>query len=92
MASIKEFKKDINYVTSELVIECFTYNYLFPEKNHEPLAKVISESLAMRNELIKQVNQVKPTNENPAKKQFKSIRESFVKKTEDLVKQLEKLS
>ncbi len=92
MTSIKELKKDINYVASELVIECFTYNYLFPEKDNEPLAKIISDSLVMRNELIKQVNQVKPSGENPAKKQFKDIRKSFTERIEDLVKRLEKLS
>ena len=91
MASIKELKKDINYVASELVIECFTYNYLFADKNHGELAKIISDSLAMRTELIKQVNHVKSTSENTAKNQFKEIRKVFNEKIENLVERLEKL-
>lgn len=91
MASVRNFKKDINFVTSELVIECFTYNYLFPEKKHDDLAKIISDSLALRSDLFKLVNAVKTSKNNTAKNQFKAIRNSFIERVEDIVKRLEKL-
>ena len=91
MASVRNFKKDINYVTSELVIECFTYNYLFPEKKHDELAKIISESLELRTDLFKLVNAVKTSKNNTAKNQFKAIRVSFNERVEKIVEKLEKL-
>lgn len=91
MASVKNFKKDINYVTSELVIECFTYNYLFPEKKHDDLAQIISESLELRTHMFKLVNAVKSSKDNTAKNQFKAIRNSFNDSVEKIVGKLEKL-
>jgi hypothetical protein len=92
MASIRNLKKDISFVTSEIVIECFTYNYLFPDKNHEELAKIISDSLEMQKDLLHQINAVKKDKEISAKKQFKEIRKQFKQKIEDIVKRLNALS
>ena len=91
MANIRGFKKDINFVVNELVIESFTYNYLFPEKHNDELAKIISDTIVMGDELLKNVNSVKPSKENPAKKQFIEIRKSFLEQTEGFVERLEKL-
>ncbi len=91
MANIRNIKKDISFVVNELVVECFTYSYLFPDKNKEELATIISETLEMGNELTTLVNQVKGTKDIPAKKQFKKIREEFDKKIVNLVEKLEKL-
>jgi hypothetical protein len=59
MANIRNLKKDINYVTSELVVECFTYNFLFPEKSQDELAAIISDSVNMKAALIQQINVAK---------------------------------
>jgi len=91
MANIRRLKKDIAFVASEVIIECFTYNFLFPEKNQEALASIISESLTMHSDFIKEINQVKATDDNPAKKQFGKIREKFNIKLNELVDKLEKL-
>ena len=92
MASIRNFKKDINYVISEIVIECFTYNYLFPENKQDVLAKIISESLELRTDLIKQVNLIKSDKDNSAKKQCGAIRKDFIDKVETVVAKLEELT
>jgi len=90
MASTRLLKKDINDVTNELIIECFTYNYIFPEKIQDDLAQIIAETIEMRSDLLTKVNQVKPSKENPAKKQFKKINDDFNEKIENLVERLEK--
>ena len=92
MANIRSLKKDISFVTSEIIVECFTYNYLFPDKNHEELAKIISDALEMQRELLLKINAVKRNKEIPAKKQFKDIRISFKTAVEELVKKLNELS
>ena len=55
MASIKELKDDINYITYDLINECFTYKNYHPEKDGE-VDKVIKEIIKLRNELIARTN------------------------------------
>jgi hypothetical protein len=55
MASIKELKDDINYLTYDLINECFTFKIYHPEKA-SAADKAISEIIRLRNELIHRVN------------------------------------
>ncbi len=55
MASIKELKDDINYLTYDLITECFTFKIYHPEKGSKA-DKAISEIVKLRNELIYRVN------------------------------------
>lgn len=55
MASIKKLKDDINYITYDLINECFTFKNYHPEKDTET-DKVIREIIKLRNELVVRVN------------------------------------
>ncbi|PKP08012.1 MAG: hypothetical protein CVU09_17595 [Bacteroidetes bacterium HGW-Bacteroidetes-4] len=90
MASIRAFKKDINYVTSELVIECFTLNYLFPEKNQDELASIISDSVNMKLNLLNKINQTRSQNK-ANKTEMKKLRLEFKNEVESLVGRLSKI-
>jgi len=87
MASIKELKDDINFLTYDLISECFTYKIYHPDKGGTA-DKVISEIIKLRNELIHRVNN--PEDKNDARKlrsYFKKIKADLGK----LVKLVEKL-
>ncbi|MGE4289481.1 MAG: hypothetical protein AB7E36_12390 [Salinivirgaceae bacterium] len=90
MASIRTFKKDINYVTSELVIECFTLNYLFPEKNQDELASIISDSVNMKLNLLNKINQSR-SEKKADKTEMKKLRMEFKNEVESLVGRLSKI-
>ena len=89
MASIRLIKKDIDYLLSEVVADCYLAIYFHPEKKDE-IVKVMEEAVELRNKLFDWVN-------NPAekhsitliKKHFRYIREELFSKMEEL---LEKLS
>jgi hypothetical protein len=89
MASIKELKDDINYITYDLINECFTYKHYHPEKDGEA-DKVIKEIVRLRNELIARMNH--PEGKGDRKKMrayFNKIRSDLgklVKLVEDLGK------
>lgn len=91
MANIRGLKKDINFVVNELIFECFTCNYIFPEKNNDELATIISETLVMGDELLAKVNHVKSDKGNSAKKQYNEIRKTLTEKTEKFVERLDNL-
>jgi hypothetical protein len=92
MANVRDLKKDVDYVISEIVIECLTYNYIFPDKEKEKLANIIAESVELKEELIVRINKTKHDSESPKKKQFKDIRSFFNKRIEDIVVELGKLN
>jgi len=87
MASIKELKDDINYITYDLINECFTYKNYHPEKDNK-VDKVIKDIIKLRNDLIVRVNN--PEGKGDPKKMrahFNKIRTDLgklVKLVEDL--------
>ena len=79
MASIKALKDDINYITYDLINECFIYKKYHKNKDGEA-DKVIREIIKLRNELIARVN-------NPEEKEDrKKLRAHFKKIRSDLGK------
>ena len=79
MASIRELKDEINYVTYELINECMIYRQLHPDNNGKT-DKKISKVIKVRNELISRINH--PENKDDPKK----LRSYFRKIKEDLDK------
>ena len=65
MASIKDLKDDINYLTYDLLNECFTYKIYHPDKG-SIADKAISKIVKLRNELIHRVNN--PESKNDSRK------------------------
>ncbi len=92
MANIRNLKKDINYVTSELVVECFTYNFLFPNKSQDELAAIISDSVNMKAALIQQINEAKKGKKDELKQHYINIRKEFKTQVESLAERLSKLN
>lgn len=88
MSSIKQLKDDINYLTYDLINECFTFKMYHPEKN-DAVDKTISEIIKVRNELIHRVN-------NPEDKDDRKKLKAFFNKIKadlgKLVKLVEGLS
>ena len=89
MASIKQLKDDINFLTYDLINECFTFKIYHPEKN-SATDKAISEIVRLRNELIHRVNHPESKNDpGKLKAHFNKIKADLgklVKLVEDLGK------
>ena len=89
MASIKELKDDINFLTYDLINECFTHKMFHPDRS-DAADKVISEVVKLRNELIHRVNHPELRDGSTAMKayfnQIKADLGKLVKLVEDLGK------
>jgi hypothetical protein len=57
MASIRELKKDINYLAYELLTEILAYRHFHPETEDEKTNSLIKKIVSQRNELIARINQ-----------------------------------
>jgi hypothetical protein len=56
MASIRELKKDIDYLIYEVISDCFVYSNIHPDNKTDELSALIAEAVEFRNDLIARVN------------------------------------
>jgi hypothetical protein len=56
MASVRELKKDIDYLIYEVISDCFVFSNLHPDNKSEELSAIISDAVELRNDLIARVN------------------------------------
>lgn len=56
MASVRELKKDIDYLIYEVISDCFVFSNLHPDIKPEEVTAIISDAVDFRNELIARVN------------------------------------
>ena len=83
MASIKKLKKDVNYLSYELLTEAFAYRYFHPEMKDKRFYDIISRIVLLRNELISRVNH--PEMDGKAenvKGHFNQVRQDMIKLVE----------
>jgi hypothetical protein len=85
MASIRELKKDIDYLVFEVISDCFMYSNVHPENKTDELSVLISDTVEFRNDLIARVN-------NPDGKDNPKIVKAYYKTLEkDLITGVDKL-
>ena len=56
MASVRELKKDIDFLVFEVISDCFVYSNLHPDNKSDELTALISDAVELRNDLIARVN------------------------------------
>jgi hypothetical protein len=93
MASVREFKKDIDYLIFEVISDCFTYMEVNGENKNGEIDAIISDAVGLRNNLIARVN-------NPAGKDnpkvvrtyFQSVKRDLIDGADTLFDRLSALS
>ncbi|MCA1744357.1 MAG: HAD family hydrolase [Bacteroidales bacterium] len=97
MASIRSLKKDINFLTSELVTQAYLNQFLFKKISDEELAKYIGDALDFRNKFVERTNHP-DGKDNPqlVRTYYKNLRkemlEQFGSQYETLAQQLNEQS
>lgn len=84
MASIRNLKKDIDYLVFEVVSDCFTYAGVHPGKHTDELSDIVEEAVELRNDLIARVN-------NPKEKTPVVIKANLLSVRKDLFEGVDKL-
>ena len=70
MTSRRRLKKEIDYVVSDLILDCFTYTSLYQKPNDAQALEIIQESLTLRNELRDLANHPEKIDKSESKKSF----------------------
>ncbi len=88
MASVKNLKKDINNVLSDIIEECYICQLTNDDKISAKADKVIDEAIAVFDDLIVKLNLKNVDNK---KKHFQSIHADLESKTAKLLTKLDKI-
>jgi hypothetical protein len=93
MASVRELKKDIDYLIFEVISDCFVYSNVHPENKTDELTALISDAVEFRNELIARVNNP-DGKDNPkiVKAYYKSVAKDLLSGVDKLFERLSALS
>ncbi len=85
MSSIRSLKKDINYLTNEVVEDCVMASYFHPKKEEE-IKTIISSTLDTRSNLLQKINERKQN-----KAGYKAIAKELLEKSDEAFDALSKL-
>ncbi len=89
MASVKNLKKDINYVLSDIIEECYVWQILQEDdKKSAKAEKIIDETIDTFDALIEKVNAKDIENK---KSHFKAISKELEEKANGLLGKIQKL-
>jgi hypothetical protein len=93
MASVRELKKDIDYLIFEVISDCFVYSNIHPENKTDELTALISEAVEFRNDLIARVNNP-DGKDNPkiVKAYFKTVAKDLLVGVDKFFERLSELS
>ncbi len=89
MASVKNFKKEINNVLSDIIEECYICQLTKDDKTSAKADKIIDEAIATFDDLIVKMNLKKIDNK---KKHFQKMQNDLSSKATELLGKIEKLN
>ena len=88
MASVRDLKKDINYVLSDIIEAVYIWELTNPEKDNKNAEAIIDEAIETFDDLIAKVNQKDVENK---KKPFKDINQELEERGRKLVDKINAL-
>lgn len=93
MASVRELKKDIDFLVFEVISDCFVYSNLHPDNKTDELTALINDSVELRNDLIARVNNP-DGKDNPkiVKAYYKSVSKDLMLGVDKLFERLSEIS
>ncbi|HLN21908.1 MAG TPA: hypothetical protein VK213_12520 [Bacteroidales bacterium] len=93
MASIRNLKKDIDFLVFEVISDCFVFSEVHPDTKNDEVSSIINDAVSLRNDLIARVNNP-DGKDNPKilKTFYKDVEKDLLKGVDDLFERLSGLS
>jgi hypothetical protein len=93
MASVKNLKKDIDFLFFEFISDCFLYTSIHTGEKRTEVQNLIEEAVAMRNEFIDRVNHPSGK-DNPAlvRAYYKTVSKDLLEKVDGYFEKLSEIS
>lgn len=91
MASVRRLKKDIDYLVSEVVADCYTFTYFHPAKEAQAI-DIINEAITLRQDLISRANTPDgKDNKKIVKAYYKAIWKELLEKVDGMFNKISEL-
>ena len=93
MASIRDLKKDIDYLIYEVISDCFVFSNVHPDVKTDELSAIVSDAVDLRNDLIARVNNP-DGKDNPkiVKAYYQAVKKDLQSGVDDLFTRLSDLT
>ncbi len=93
MASVRNLKKDIDYLIFEVISDSFAYSGIHPEDKPDEISAIINDAVSFRNDLIARVNNP-DGKDNPkiVKAYYKSVEKDLIEGVDNLFDRLSSLT
>jgi hypothetical protein len=83
MTSRRRIKKEIDYVVSDLILDCVTYTNLYQKSNDQEALLIVQDTLELRNKLRNQANHPEQKdNSETSKSYYDNIAKTLVEGVE----------
>ena len=93
MASIREFKKDIDNLIFEVISDCFSYIETHHDNEEDDIITIIDDAVSLRNDLIARINNPDGKyNKRIVKTYFQTVRKDLADGVDKLFSRLSALS
>ncbi len=89
MANLRVIKKDIDYLVSEVISDCWTFMYINQGDNSQEAVDIINEAVELRNSLYERVNH--PDKEN-MKAHYKAVNKDLLNGVDSLFNKISNLA
>ncbi len=90
MASIREIKKDIDYLVSEVISDSFLCLQINSGKKNDEIIEVINQVTDKRNDLFSKINKAPRNNKKETKAYFKAINNELIENVDNSFEKLSK--
>jgi len=93
MSSIRDLKKDIDYLIYEVISDSFVFQGIHPELKEDEVSAIINDAVNLRNDLIARVNNP-DGKDNPkiVRAYYQSVRKDLMEGVDKLFSRLSALS
>jgi len=92
MTSRRRIKKEIDYVVSDLILDCLTYTHLYKKHDDEEALQIVQGTLILRNELRDLANHPEKKSESESvKSHYDNIAKTLIGGVEEGYGKLGKL-
>lgn len=92
MATIRNTKKEIAYLTGEVISNCYLALYFQGEEHKDALLDVINKAAELHNELIYRVNNpAEKHNRSLVRKHYRAIESDMITKVDALFQDISKV-
>lgn len=89
MANRRNLKKNVNYIASELFMECVVMNKYVPGTNKEQADELMGKILKMQDEFLSRISHTEPGN---VKGFYKKFHADFQAQVQEIIEAISKLN